>query len=604
MIEYNDAAVRIFGYSRAEALGQDLATLILPEHLREAHINETRQFWETGDSRLVDKGLVKLAGVSKDGRIFPVEMSIARAQTDQRPTLVYFIRDISSRIAAEQELVDARDRALKGEKAKAEVLAVMSHEMRTPLNGILGSLELLTETRMTPRQQKFIEAMRKSGQMLLDRVNTVLEISRFDAGQIESARKVFDPLALVRGIADTFGSQARARRNRLKVAVVGSGMTPCLGDPTMIEQVLVNLIGNANKFTENGLIEVEIERLSGGDQVELRVIDTGIGIDEKDLARVFDDFVTLDASYGRKVEGTGLGLGITRRLVQAMQGTMGVESQPGAGSVFWVRLPLPVAPAVLATSGQPELQPVRTTRLNLSVLVIEDNAINRLVAREMLESLNCQVTEARDGTDGLAIAASFRFDVILMDISMPRLDGVEAARRIRQGNGPNAATPIIALTAHALAEDLDRFRAAGMTDALVKPVARADLEAALSALARPSPGSGGRDISPSTAAGDLHGLLGNERGRAILEDAREELARTLRDLANGDIGAESSRSSAAVHEMLGLASVVGFTDLIPHLQAAGVALRKGDGHALSTALDAARALLQRYEARAGHDDPR
>ncbi len=245
---------------------------------------------------------------------------------------------------------------------------------------------------------------------------------------------------------------------------------------------------------------------------------------------------------------------------------MGVESQPGAGSVFWVRLPLPVAPATLATSGQPEHQPARANRLDLSVLMIEDNAINRLVAREMLESLNCQVTEARDGTDGLAIAASFRFDVILMDISMPRLDGVEAARRIRQGNGPNAGTPIIALTAHALAEDLDRFRAAGMTDALVKPVARADLEAALSALVRPSPGSGDRDVTPSDAAGDLHRLLGDERGRAILAEARKELARTLQDLGNRNIGTESSRYSDAVHNMLGLASVVGLTDLIPHLQ--------------------------------------
>ncbi len=196
VIEYNDAAVRIFGYSRAEALGQDIATLILPQHLRDAHVNETRQFWETGDSRLVDKGLLELAGVSKDGRIFPVEMSVARAQTDQRPTLVYFIRDISSRIASEQELVDARDRALKGEKAKADVLAVMSHEMRTPLNGILGSLELLTETKMSPRQRKFIDAMRKSGQMLLERVNTVLEISRFDAGQIKLARKSLTPWPL------------------------------------------------------------------------------------------------------------------------------------------------------------------------------------------------------------------------------------------------------------------------------------------------------------------------------------------------------------------------------------------------------------------------
>lgn len=603
VIECNDPAVRIFGYSRKEALGQELAALLLPEHLREAHVNEMRQYWETGDSRIVDKGLVMLAGRTKTGRIFPVEMSVARAQADHGSTLVYFIRDISDRIAAKEELVEARYRALKGEKAKADLLAVMSHEMRTPLNGILGSLELLMETRMSPRQRKFIDAMQKSGQMLLDRVNTVLEISRFDAGQIESARKVFDPVALVRGIADTFGAQARTRRNRLKVTAVGPALTPCLGDPGKIEQVLVNLIGNANKFTESGSIEIEIERLQNDEQVEFRVIDNGIGIEEKDLARVFDDFVTLDISYGRKVEGTGLGLGISRRLVQAMQGTMGVESQPKVGSVFWVRLPLPAAPAVLSTTGQPERQPVGTARRDLSVLLIEDNAINRLVAREMLESLNCQVTEARDGTDGLAIAASFRFDVILMDISMPKLDGVEAAQRIRQGNGPNATTPIIALTAHALAEDLDRFRAAGMVEALVKPVAKADLEAALSAFAHPSSDAGGPSIHASAAAGDLQDLLGKERSRTVLAEAQEEIAQTLHKLAGLDIDTAADCYSADLHQMLGLASVVGFAHLIPHLQAASVALREGNRHEASKALAAARAALRPNKPRVDATDP-
>jgi CheY-like chemotaxis protein len=469
------------------------------------------------------------------------------------------------------------------------VLAVMSHEMRTPLNGILGSLELLTETSVTSRQRKFIEIMQKSGQMLLDRVNTVLEISRFDAGQVEAASKIFDPAVLVRDITDTFASQAKARRNRLRVAVVGPEMSLCLGDPTKIEQVLVNLIGNANKFTENGSIQIEIERLPDGDEMEFRVIDTGIGIKEQDLNRVFDDFVTLDASYRRNVEGTGLGLGITRRLVQAMQGTIGVESQHGTGSVFWVRLPLPVARAVPASNGQPDRQPFRSTRLDLSVLLIEDNAINRLVAREMLESLHCKVTEATDGTDGLALADTTRFDVILMDISMPRLDGVEASRKIRQGKGLNATTPIIALTAHALAEDHARFRAAGMTDALVKPVARAELEAALSALKQPRPDLSEHQGSP--AAGELNDLLGDKRSRAIRKEAREELSTTLQELARLEVGAEAPRFSAAVHEMLGLASVVGFDHLIPHLRAAGAAIRSGDGQAVLTALEAARFAL-------------
>ena len=183
--------------------------------------------------------------------------------------------------------------------------------------------------------------------------------------------------------------------------------------------------------------------------MELRVIDTGIGIEEADQARVFEDFVTLDTSYNREVEGTGLGLGIVRRVVAVMRGEIGVESTPGEGSVFWLRVPLPPATTSRARPAESRLH-TTPSGTGLSVLVIEDNEINRLVAREMLTDLGAKVAEATDGSAGVEAAGRDAFDLILMDISMPRLDGVEATRRIREGTGPNRVTPIVALTAHVL----------------------------------------------------------------------------------------------------------------------------------------------------------
>lgn len=562
VLDYNGAAERIFGHSRDEALGQELATLIIPDHLREAHEAGMKRYLDTGEKRVVGKGLVQLEAKHKDGSVFPVEFSINSAESEDGEIFVSYLRDISERVAAQKELVAARDSAVAGEKAKATLLAVMSHEMRTPLNGVLGTLQLLSKTKLDEKQRNYIEMMDTSGQLLLEHVNNVLDISRIDAGKAETTSEEFDVSHLVRGVVSSLQTPANERGNALRVEVLGPGLDTVSGDQARLKQVLFNLIGNAIKFTENGTVTVELEREPGTDTVDFRIIDTGIGIDEADIERVFEDFVTLDASYHRAVEGTGLGLGIVRRLIELLGGEIGVESNPGEGSVFWFRLPLPVVEMGLFDVAPAAAPAASAAPTATSVLLVEDNAINRLVAREMLTQIGCDVKEAHDGQQGVDIAATRRFDLILMDISMPRLDGLEASRLIRERHGPNAKTPIIALTAHAMQSDIERFKAAGMVDVLTKPLSIDHAQTVIRQFAKPedkakASGHAAPDEEPEN---DFLASLGPEFAQKIRHQMEAELSEgfdTLRGMIEGKAPDQLDRKQVAqlAHKLVGTASI-------------------------------------------------
>ncbi len=501
ILEFNHAAEETFGYSRAEALGQVMSDLIIPPPMRAAHDLGMARLRRGGETRLAGRGRIKMEGMRKDATLFPVELSVAQAQTTDGHIYVAFLRDITAQVRAEQELVRARDTAVRGEQAKARLLAVMSHEMRTPLNGILGTLDLLRDTELSPRQRNYVRIIGKSGEILLGHVNDVLDVSRIDSGHVELAREVFDLPALIGEVIDALDANARAHGNTLCAETAGIATTRLIGDPARLRQILMNLVGNAIKFTRNGQILIEAETDTKTGQTELRVVDSGIGIPTDQVDHIFDDFVMIDASYMRKSGGTGLGLGICKRLVRAMGGQIGVDSEPGAGSVFWFRVPLEAAGAPAPAAAALPEEPVRPPMpgRQLEILVVEDNQINRIVVGEMLGRMGHRVTEAHDGREGVEIAERQAFDIILMDISMPELDGVEATRRIRAGHGASRLTPILALTAHAMPEEVTRFLAAGMNDTMTKPVSRAVLaeKIALHALPehaaelRPGPAPGG-----------------------------------------------------------------------------------------------------------------
>jgi len=551
IIDFNGAAKRIFGYAPEQAIGKNMADLIIPDHLRDAHRTGMKCYVETRQKRILDKGLVELEAIKRDGETFPVELSISTTNTDAGEVYVGFIKDISKRVAVKTELVEARDKAVAGEKAKANLLAVMSHEMRTPLNGLIGSLHLLDGTTLTARQKKFVDVMQTSGQMLLDHVNNVLDISRVDAGKVEKFEQKFDILGAVHEVMESLEPMAFERGNSVSFKVVSGDVSTALGDKARLTQILINLVGNALKFTENGSVQIEVERAANSDVVEIRVIDNGIGIPESQKALIFDDFVTLDPSFTRVAEGTGLGLGIARRLVAILGGEIGVESDEGDGSVFWVRLPLKsVEPdAVITVKDAPDRVDV-VDQIGASILIIEDNEINRFVTVEMLSGMGYDVSVAGDGQEGVEIAEKLPFNLIFCDISMPRMDGIQATKLIRSGNGLNAETPIIALTAHALSSDITKFCAAGMNDVVVKPLSINDIHGVLSAHLK----------SVETArAGGIEMVLGKEKAKDVLAQASGEIRSGLNKLQAMVVdGAAPKSVRDLVHKMSGVAAVVGW----------------------------------------------
>ena len=587
VIEFNTAAERIFGYEKSEALGQPMADLIIPPAQRDLHNEGMKRHLETGAKRMIDRGLFQMEAMHKDGSTFPVELSISTAKSAEGEIYISFVRDISDRVSAERELVDARDRAVLGEKAKAELLAIMSHEMRTPLNGILGTLDLLESTELDARQRHFVEVMGTSGQMLLRHVNDVLDVSRMDADKTEPTRIGFSLSELVHSVAESLRGPAGARGNSVRVAMLGHVPPLVSGDRGRIEQVLVNLVGNAIKFTENGTITIETEPMPDSDEVEIRVIDTGVGIAEADLKRIFEDFVTLDASFARSSEGTGLGLGITRRLVDILKGEIGVESEPGEGSVFWVRIPLPEARGHVSEQGAPRPAKAPDAR-GRKVLLVEDNEINRLVAREMLLAIGCIVEEAADGVEGVEHAEQKRFDMVLMDISMPRLDGVSAARRIRDGSGPNRRTPIVALTAHTLPEDIQQFRDAGFSDVLIKPLSRGQVADVLAGSFE-----GGPSLSGDGADDEIVEVLGGDTATLVRTKAITEIFASLEETEQRlRADAEISDLLEEVHKMTGLSAVVGLSETHARLISLNEALKNPDGRDLCELVTSIRKSLE------------
>ncbi|TLP64453.1 response regulator [Parasedimentitalea maritima] len=553
ILSFNGAAEDVFGYSRTEALGQSMVDLIVPDYLRRFCIENVANFLATGEGQLVDRGLLQMEGRKKSGKIFPVELSMSSSQAGSDLVFVCFMRDITDRVESEEALRRARDDALAGERAKANLLTVMSHEIRTPLNGILGSIELLETTGMLAEEKRYLQAMRISAELLLHHVNEVLELSRLEAGGEAEQIRSFDLQDLVAGLVDGQQAAASARGNKLYLQCRLDDQPIVMGRAEGLQQALLNLVGNALKFTQNGDVVVEVERL--GDEtgrVEFRVCDTGQGISQTNLDRVFEEFVTLDSSYSRKREGTGLGLAITRRLIEKMGGEISVESELGEGSLFRFAVPLPAAFKRVPTHVTDRPVSVAPKRL----LVVEDNDINRMLLEKMLQRQGHQVESAVGGAEGVEAVTNNNYDLVFMDISMPGMDGIQALKKIRKFELAEDTT-IIALTAHAAADDCDRILQAGFAEVLTKPVTQAKLAEAIerhtSEMKPKLSDMETSDIQQFVAA------LGEERAQGYLTTFCQDVAQLQKAL--DDSGTVDEEQQSEAHRLAGSAAVLGLAAL-------------------------------------------
>jgi signal transduction histidine kinase/ActR/RegA family two-component response regulator len=389
---------------------------------------------------------------------------------------------IASRVAdAMMRIEEARVSAEHASHAKSEFLAMMSHELRTPMNGVLGMVELLEDTPLDGDQRNYLDTARRSSEHLLVVIDDILDISRIEGGRLNLESIEFDLAEVLAATVDGFAHRAAVRGIALRLDIDAAlrGVAVC-SDPTRLRQVLVNLIGNAVKFTERGGITVRAEGALSGSQLALRihVRDTGIGIPRERIEQVFEPFSQGDNSTSRRYGGTGLGLTIARRLTEMLGGELSLESSVGVGTCFTLRFSWPARHVDLpAWRGQvAPARPLAATDVVLAgrrVLLVEDNHVSQMVAQGMLQSLDMRVDTVGDGEAALAKLAAQPYDVVLMDLQMPRLDGLEATRLLRAR--PAAAggnTPVIAVTANALSGERDRCINAGMTDYLAKPFRR------------------------------------------------------------------------------------------------------------------------------------
>ena len=411
--------------------------------------------------------------------------------------------EIAERRRAAVELEAAREAALNASKLKSELLASVSHEIRTPMSAVMGMTDLALQMPLPAEARRYLEVAQSSADLLLQVIDDVLDLSKVEAGRLAMHPVELDIRAEIDRLVALMGPRAEARGLLLNARVDHSVPQLFVADPVRLRQILLNLVANALTFTERGSVTIEVRALDnhetevGDVALHFAVRDTGVGISPDNQRRIFDAFVQVSGASNGERGGTGLGLAIAARLVTLMGGELKVDSTPGTGSTFYFAVKFP-----RATHDDPKLdeEAPREVIRRLRVLVADDNAINRTVTERMLQRGGHTVALAKDGLQAMEMALAGRFDLVLMDVQMPEMDGLAATVAIRRAETTTRRTPIVGLTAHALRGDRDRCLDAGMDDYVAKPVRRQELEAAMvRALRRDSSSTFSSDQPSATA---------------------------------------------------------------------------------------------------------
>lgn len=475
VIHANAALAAMFDCTVAEIIGIHFKDITHPEDVAV----DLEQFGKLVSGEIefyrMEKRYVRRGGSVLWGHLTVTGIRDSMGQIER---IIGQLENITARKNLEAELVAARDQALEASRLKSQFLANMSHEIRTPMNGIMGMATLLTHTSLDIRQQEMSRIVLQSAEALLTIINDILDFSKIEAGKLHIEKMDFRPAEVIEDTIALLESQARCKRIDLRSEIAPELDNLCRGDALRMRQVLMNLLGNAIKFTLRGRVEVNATCPRIDDEtiaVRIEVRDTGIGIAQELRPHLFSSFTQAESGITRRFGGTGLGLAISRHLVELMGGVLDFASEEGHGSTFWFTLDLPRSHREMSacvSSGHRNAFPAGPAPAGgLRLLIVEDNSTNQLVIRRLLERFGHNVSVAEDGLHALEHLAQESFDAVLMDCEMPRCDGYSATQRIRAGEqGIDAKVPIIALTAHALPETRDRCIAAGMDEFISKPV--------------------------------------------------------------------------------------------------------------------------------------
>lgn len=553
ILSFNESAERIFGYQADEVVGQNVNLLMANPH-RDAHDGYLKNYLRTGERKIIGSGR-EVRALHKDGHEIPVRLGIGESRLGGVSTFVGFVTDISERHRMETDLRRAKEEAEQAAEAKSAFLANMSHEIRTPMNAIIGFTDLMLDTPLDDTQAGHLGIVRNSARSLLALLNDILDTAKLDSGNVELEKRDFSLRALCDQLVAT--QSLNASRQGLYLKLDYQAPEFFHGDPLRIQQVLLNLVSNAVKFTRQGGVTLRVENNPGG-PVSFAVEDTGIGIPADRIEKIFEPFTQADSSTTRRFGGTGLGTTIARQLTECMGGTITVTSLEGRGSRFLVTLPLP--------AGKPVEQSTRTVKETplppLTVLVADDAPQNLELLRALLGKRQHRVVTATTGREAVEAFGDEAFDLILMDVQMPDLNGHEATRAIRQLEAERRLprTPIIALTASVLEEDRQHARQAGMDGFATKPLDLAELTAEMARLL-------GLETAGPDRTGDREtGPVDNRLIEQLWPDPSAYRKAAHQFLTSAENQPESLKSLASsseamtqCHKVKGLAGNLGFT---------------------------------------------
>jgi PAS domain S-box-containing protein len=579
---FSAAAVRLFGYSSAEMMGQNVS-MLLPSADWEQHNSHLAGYSATGERHIIG------CGQRKDGSTFPMELAIGEVNLPGTRLFTAFVHDLSVQAERERELrtanielermtrhlAAARDIADRSNWAKSHFLAGMSHELRTPLNDILGYAELLRmEGGLNATQDGRVDAMLKSGKHLLQMITCVFDLSEVEAEHLELQAVELDVRVVAVACLDLVRPAAEAKKLALSIAEAPGTPHELVTDPTRLRQVLLNLLGNAVKFTSQGTVELRLRQMNDGSILRIEVADTGPGIPAEERLRLFQDFERLSEPAADS-ESAGLDLALSARLATLMGGRLGHHDNPDGGSVFWLELPLETAsespPAVPPAADAPAPAPPV-----LHVLVVDDVAMNRDIAGSFLRAAGHKVTCVEGGAEAIVAVEAMDFDVVLMDVRMPEMDGLEATRRIRAMEGERGRVPIVALTAQAFSEQVAECHKAGMDSHLPKPF---DPDSLLTAVLRAVEVRAARNegVSPASMSAVIGSdlvvfnptvfeltafYLSSEAVSSYMEAIAERGEALLRGLRGPDALVQTGDELAeAAHTIAGSAGMFGFERL-------------------------------------------